>query len=246
MFCCGRVRLPGLSLNLLFMSQPKLINQEIAIVIAVKTQNPTILNEDFLKYSGIVPADWQLAQAPTYTDRVAQVLFTNGFSLAVQPDRVMFLEALGENKSLDTVSAANIASKYVDTLKLAEYQAVGINCRGYVSYATEPNGANKLITEHLLTPGTWQNFTDKPAQASINFIYDFPDKKLSITVNEATLQFPNQNPTDVVLFAGNFNYALNNVNETERVNRVQQIINNWQADTKTFTDLVSNHLLTNR
>lgn len=228
------------------MSQPQLINQEIAIVIAVKTQNPTILNEDFLKYSGIVPQEWTLAQAPTYTDQIAQVLFTNGFSLAVQPDRVMFLEALGENKPLDTVSAANIANRYVDTLKLAEYQAVGINCRGYVSYATEPNGANKLITEHLLTPGTWQNFTDKPAQASVNFIYDFPDKKLSLAVNEATLQFSNQSPTDVVLFAGNFNYTLNNVNDLERVNRVQQIINSWQEDTKAFTDLVSNHLLSSR
>jgi hypothetical protein len=228
------------------MNQPQLINQEIAIVIAVKTQSPTILNEDFLKYSGIIPPDCKLAQAPTYTDRVAQVLFTNGFSLAIQSDRVMFLEALGEHKSLDAVSAADIASKYVDTLKLAEYQAVGINCRGYVSYSDEPSGANKLITEHLLNPGSWQNFTDKPAQASINFLYDFPDKKLSIAVNEATLQFPNQNATDVVLFAGNFSYALNSVNEIDRVPRVQQIISNWQADTKTFTDLVSNHLLAHR
>jgi hypothetical protein len=230
-----------------FMNTSKLINQEIAIVIAVKTQNPAILNEDFLKYSGIIPQDWKLAQAPTYTDRVAQVLFENGFSMAVQPDRVMFLEVLGENKQLDEIAAASVAIKYVDTLKLAEYQAVGINCRGYVSYATEPDGANKFITQQLLAPSTWQNYADTPAQASVNLVYDFPTKKLSLSINEATLQFPNQDPTPVVLFAGNFNHDMTaaNVNETapERVPHVKKIIESWKEDVAIFTDLVNKHLL---
>ena len=42
------------------MSQ--LITQELAIVISVKTQNPSLLNEDFLKQTGIVPSDWKLAR----------------------------------------------------------------------------------------------------------------------------------------------------------------------------------------
>jgi hypothetical protein len=225
------------------MSTSKLVTQEIAIVIAVKTQNPAILNEDFLKYSGIVPQDWKLAQAPTYTDRVAQVLFENGFSLAIQPDRVMFLEALGETKPLDEIVAAAVANRYVDTLKLAEYQAVGINCRGYVSYAAEPGGANKFITKQLLAPSTWQTYSGISAQASVSLIYEFPNRKLNLSINEAELQFPNQEPTPVVLFAGNFNYDLTTIALPDRVPQVKSIIEAWQEDTKTFTDLVSNQIL---
>ena len=90
------------------MSQ--LITQELAIVISVQTQNPTLLNEDFLKQTGIVPSDWKLAREPVYTDRVAQIVFENGFSIAAQPDRVMFLEAVGD-KDLATISAGEVAQK---------------------------------------------------------------------------------------------------------------------------------------
>jgi menaquinone-dependent protoporphyrinogen IX oxidase len=225
------------------MNTSKLINQEIAIVVAVKTQNPAILNEDFLKYSGIVPPEWKLAQAPSYTDRVAQVLFTNGFSLAVQPDRVMFLEALGETKQLDEIAVAEVASRYVDTLKLADYQAVGINCRGYVSYVEQPDEANKLVTQNFLAPGSWQIYKGASAQASVNLVYDFPTKKLNLSINEAELQFPDQEPTPVALFAGNFNYNIATAEVSDRLTQVKKIIAEWQEDANLFTDLVGNHII---
>lgn len=50
--------------------------QELAIIIAAKNHNPTILTPDFLKYTGIVPADWELARQPIFTSSVAQVIFT--------------------------------------------------------------------------------------------------------------------------------------------------------------------------
>ncbi|MBX9255594.1 hypothetical protein H1Q63_16925, partial [Desmonostoc muscorum CCALA 125] len=49
--------------------------QEIAIAIAAKQHNPTILTPDFLKYSGIVPSDWELSKPPIITDSAAQVVF---------------------------------------------------------------------------------------------------------------------------------------------------------------------------
>ena len=49
--------------------------QELAIVVAAPNHNPTILTVDFLKYSGIVPTDWELASQPISTNRAAQVSF---------------------------------------------------------------------------------------------------------------------------------------------------------------------------
>ncbi|MBX9255406.1 hypothetical protein H1Q63_15930, partial [Desmonostoc muscorum CCALA 125] len=49
--------------------------QEMAIAIAAKQHNPTILTPDFLKYSGIVPNNWELAKPPIITDAAAQVVF---------------------------------------------------------------------------------------------------------------------------------------------------------------------------
>ncbi|MBD2492438.1 hypothetical protein [Aulosira sp. FACHB-615] len=63
--------------------------QEIAIVIATKQYNPTILTPDFLKYSGIVPIEWELAQQPVLTNSNAQVVFQNGISIIAQVNRII-------------------------------------------------------------------------------------------------------------------------------------------------------------
>jgi hypothetical protein len=65
--------------------------QELAIVVSTPSQNPSVINLEFLKYSGIVPMEWELARAPINTNQVSQIVFANGVAIAAQPDRVMFL-----------------------------------------------------------------------------------------------------------------------------------------------------------
>lgn len=66
------------------MSQALFV-QEIGISIAAKDLNPSALNPDFLKYSDIIPSDWELARPPVYTNRMVQIVFKNGLSLIAQP-----------------------------------------------------------------------------------------------------------------------------------------------------------------
>jgi hypothetical protein len=73
--------------------------QELAIVIATENHNPTILNLDFLKCSGIVEEDWQLSRSPICHSQASQIVFQNGISLASQPDRIIFAEAIAANRT---------------------------------------------------------------------------------------------------------------------------------------------------
>jgi hypothetical protein len=43
---------------------PTVTIQELALALTAKNYSPTLLNSDFLKYSGIVPPDWELARPP--------------------------------------------------------------------------------------------------------------------------------------------------------------------------------------
>jgi hypothetical protein len=54
--------------------------QEFGIIVAIKDNKPTVLNPDFLKYSGIVP-DSELARQPIFTQNLSQVVYTNGVSI---------------------------------------------------------------------------------------------------------------------------------------------------------------------
>jgi hypothetical protein len=222
----------------------QLITQELAIVVAVKTQNPAILNEDFLKQSGIIPSDWKLARDPIYTDRVAQIVFENGFSIAAQPDRVMFLEAVGD-KEIDTVSAGEVAQKYVETLKLADYQAVGINFRSYTAYET-PAAASEYINTQLLASGNWQKYGEGTVRASLNLVYDFSDRQLNLSINEASIQFPEQDATPVVLFAANYSYDISKTEAGDKATAIAKVIGNWQQDLTECSTLITERFLANK
>jgi hypothetical protein len=221
------------------MSQ--LVTQELAIVVSVKTQNPTILNEDFLKQTGIIPSDWKVAREPIYTDRVAQIVFENGFSIAAQPDRVMFLEAVGD-KEIDTITAGEVAQKYVSTLKLADYQAIGINFRSYVAH-NSPAAASEYINTELLAAGSWQQY-GTGVRASLNLVYDLSERQLNLSINEASIQFPEQPATPVVLFAGNFSYDTSATPAGDKAAKIAELIGNWQQDLHEYTTLITDRFIT--
>lgn len=218
----------------------KLITQEIAIVIAVSVQNPTMLNEDFLKQAGIIPIDWQLEREPVYSDRVAQIMFTNGFSIVAQPDRLMFLEIVGD-KSIEALQAGEVAQKYVAALKMADYRSVGINFRSYAPQ-NSPDAATTYINNELLTAGNWQQYDRSKVSASVNLNYDLGDRQLSLSIDAATIQFPTPLAHPAVVFSGTFSYDTT-ASSGDRVTKIAEIIGNWQQELNELNSFIAARLL---
>jgi hypothetical protein len=220
-----------------------LITQEVAIVIAMTSQNPSLLSEDFLKYSGVIPSDWQLERPAVYNQQVAQLVFTNGFSIALQADRVMFLEAIGD-KELEETVIGDTASKYVEALKLADYQAFGVNFRSYVSYGNDEAAATDFVNSKVLMPKNWQSVSKKPVRATVNLNYELDNSKmLNLSINEASIQFPEKEAESIVLFSANFNKDLKSLDGSERIQAIQKLNQDWQKDLGTFTSLVIEEFL---
>ena len=76
---------------------------ELSIVLAAKadSNNPAILNPDFLRYNRIVDEDHEVQGSPITTPVFSQVAFKNGVKVTSAPDRVIF-EQTGE--TLDETS----------------------------------------------------------------------------------------------------------------------------------------------
>ncbi len=127
--------------------------QEIAIVVVANGNTPITLNAEFLKYGGIVPEDWELAKAPICSAQGSQVTYQAGVNLISLPDRLNFAEVLADKEEAD-VQVARITQKYVQALPNLNYQGVGINFRGHVSFATEAQ-AHHYVTQTLMQPGAW-------------------------------------------------------------------------------------------
>ncbi|MEH2362221.1 hypothetical protein [Nostoc sp.] len=223
------------------MSQ-SLITQEFGIIIAAKNHKPTILNPDFLKYSGIVPAEWELARQPVYTQSVSQVAFTNGVLIVAEPTRVIFIQAI-EGFAATEIVVADIAKKYVQTLPNVEYEAVGLNPRSYMTFDQQQDAARQYLAEMLLSPGAWQEVGTTPVRATLNLAYTLERCPFYLTVSEAALRNPDETSTPIVLFNGSFNYEVIGETVPERLRNLHQLTDNWQGDLLTYQDIINSKFI---
>jgi hypothetical protein len=218
-----------------------LILQELGIVVAMQQPNPNLVTAEFLKLSGIIPLNWQLAREPINNDNFSQLLFTNGVSIVAEPNRIMFGENIGD-KDINSLTVATIATKYLDIFKLAQYSAIGINIRSY-SPQTNLQTATNYINQQLLGNGSWQNYGIAPVQSSFNVVYTLAGRQLNLDVTAAGIQFAEQEVTPVILFSGNFSYNLATSELDNSLAAASQVLASWQNDVSAYCELITDRFL---
>jgi hypothetical protein len=218
-----------------------LILQELGIVVAMQQPNPNLVTAEFLKLSGIIPADWELARQPINNERISRLLFTNGISIVAESNRIMFGEIIGD-KDLNSLTVATIAQKYLNIFKLAQYQAVGINIRGF-SPQTNPLAATQYINHQLLSDGSWQNYGTAPIQAALNLVYTLEGRQLNLEVAAAQIQVSEAEIAPIILFSGNFSYNLAISEIGNNLDAVSLILANWQMDLSAYYELITERFI---
>jgi hypothetical protein len=193
-----------------------------------------------LKYSGIVPGDWEFSQKPVVNNNGAKFSFKNGVNIVAESNRVIFAEAIA-NKSTDTVIAPNIISKFTQALPNLDFQAIGINPRGFVAFGEE-DAANKFITEKLLAPGAWQEEGEAAMRASLNLMYKLKRAPLALNITEAALNQKDKS-IPIVIFSGSFSYQVIGKTVEQKLGYVNQVIGNWFTDITAFSSLVNDKFL---
>ncbi|MBV6627278.1 MAG: hypothetical protein KI793_30790 [Rivularia sp. (in: Bacteria)] len=214
--------------------------QELAIVIAAKDLKPAIITPDFLKYSGIIPGHWEFSQKPAINSNNAKFSFKNGLNIIAEPNRVIFAEAVA-NKSAETILAPTIISKFTQALPNLDFQAIGINPRGFVAFGEEDAG-RKFITEKLLSPGTWQEEGEAEMRASLNLMYKLRRAPLALNITEAALNQKDKK-IPIVIFSGSFSYQVIGKTVEQKLSYVNQVIGNWFTDITAFSNLVNDKFL---
>ncbi|MEA5551559.1 hypothetical protein VB713_11300 [Anabaena cylindrica UHCC 0172] len=214
--------------------------QEFAIAITAKNLNPTVLTPDFLKYTGIIPSDWELAKQPVYANGVVQLFFNSGLGIIAQPNSVSILESI-ITKPIAEIQVPKITQNLVEKLSQVEYQRVGINPRGFVTFNSDAD-AYEYICGKLLSPGSWQEFGGGKVNAALQLTYPVKRGTLNLGINQVNVQFPDKQAS-AILFSGNFNYPLLGNVPAEKLQDLQNIIQNWQDSLKTFQQLLAEKFL---
>jgi hypothetical protein len=213
----------------------KFTTQDFVIAISAEDFNPTMLNADFLKYSGIVPIDWELSRAPIYNSRAAQIVFTNGVNILAEGNRIIFAEPI-INKSSESLLTPSIVKKYAQTLLNMTFDVVGISLRGYISF-DDSESARSYISANLLSNASWQV---EGMRASLNLVYECERTPLYLTIAEAALQEDDDTTKPIVMFTGRYNYQLTGETSNEKRNHLYQVIENTESDLIEYSQLINN------
>jgi len=211
--------------------------EELSLSLIIKNFNPNLLSYEFLTMSGIIPSDWELARQPVTNPRGSQITFKNGVNIIAQGNTISFVEGL-TNKDTKTVQFADIAEKYIKTMSNAEYQGLSISPKIIVPFGEGEEGGRNFINNQLLNEGQWRNFGNVTPQASLNLFYQLDKCQLTLNINPARLQQPNEIVISAVLFAGNFNYNLAELTGDTRINTLLASIKLWHQDLNIFRELI--------
>ena len=213
--------------------------EEISLIVAAQDLTPTMMSQDFLKFSGIIPQEWELAQQPVLNPNFAQLNFTNGVGINAQPRTITVNESL-TNKPLTDINIHKVVGKYLEKLPHAEYIGLSFSPKMLLPFPQAPQAVRQYITETLLGSGAWKRIGQAPVQAGINLMYYLERCQMAISISEATLQKPQEAPIVAVLFSGNFNYNLDLGHGSEsRMAQMSEFLNNWQTDLQEFRDIIN-------
>lgn len=218
--------------------------EEISLIIAAQDLTPTMMSQDFLKFSGIIPQDWELAQPPVLNPNFAQLNFTNGVGINAQPRTITINEALN-SKKLEDITIHQVAGKYIEKLPHAEYMGLSFSPKILLPFPDAPQAVRQYITGSLLGAGAWKRIGKAPVQAGINLMYFLERCQMTISISEAKLQKPQGAPLVAVLFSGNFNYNVNlgQDQSSSRMTQMNNFLDNWKMDLEEFRDIVNQKFL---
>lgn len=217
--------------------------QELGLNLVALNFQPSMLNLDVLRFSGIFPEAWELAQEPIATPELLQLNFTNGVNFLAQPRQISFLQGTQTSPNTTQLDIPELAQQYLRQFPNTDYQGLSVAPKVLVGFPEQPELAQKFITQQLLNRGgAWQNLGQGALKATVTLNYQLKRCPLTIAINEVILQHQEQQIT-ALLFAGAFNYTIPEQYRDRRLAYMSKCIEQWSTDLTQFSEVVHRKFL---
>lgn len=201
-----------------------LVLSELGIVVVASTNNPTILNVDFLRHNGIVDCEYVVRDPLISTPAFSQVLFENGLSITSTPSNLTFkwdaVNGILEQSECERL--VNVASLYLQQLPHVPYRAIGINPRCLRRESDE-----NLINSFLSDGGDWSAYKDVAPEIQLKAIYHYEGRTINLDIIR-THKLEDQSCQTT--FIANFHRDLPDSDATDRIKVLSTILGNWRDD----------------
>ena len=207
---------------------------EFSVVVVAQSNNPTILNPDFLRHNGIVSSDraLQTEQPPFTTPMFSQVAFADGLVVQADPARIIFAQA-ADALSREDVDCPAVAKGYLKTIPHVPYSALGLNPKVVIR-----NPPFSRLSKLLRTEGSWMTVGQAMPGFELKATYQMAGRRLALTLQEAQTE----QGDDALLCTANIHREVEEDNQQMRVNSILSMLDSWKKDLDEFNALVDQAL----
>ena len=199
---------------------------ELSVVLVATSNNPTIINPDFLTDNDIVDKNRPLQEDPVVTPVFAQVVYEDGLIVRADPERVMFVQS-AVGTSLSEIICPTMAERYTRAVPHVPYRAVGINPKLHVRLA---DADSAKVANALDDRGSWLSYMDSEPEIQLKAIYPFGSRKLIVEVLGAARRRSDGPPLPGLLFQGNVHRDLEQTSSKKRIEALISIVSDWESD----------------
>lgn len=207
---------------------------EFSIVVVAQSNNPTILNPDFLKHNGIVSVRRELhrEQPPLTTPMFSQVAFADGLIVRADPATIAFVQA-GDVLARGDIDGPAVAKGYLKTVPHVPYTALGLNPKVLIR-----NPPFVRLSKMLRTEGSWMTFGPSMPRFELKATYELSGRRLALTLQEVQTK----QGDDALLCTANIHREVAEENQQMRVSSILSMLDCWKQDLDEFDTLVDQAL----
>ena len=217
-------------------AEKKIILTTISVVLVADSNNPTIINPDFLSSNNVLVEGLQLREPPITTPVYSQVIYQGGISVKAEPNRVIFEQAeTGTPLQSMNVVSPEMAVRYVENVPHVPYSAIGINP---VAIRYLNDGSKEKLSRSLSDGGTWTSFKDVIPEIQFKAIYSYEKKKINLDIAEVKKREQDGTELFGLVFRANIHRDIKQTTQQGRISELKSIIKSWDDDLKDFYSLI--------
>lgn len=200
-----------------------------SVVVVAQSNNPTILNADFLRHNGIVGSSRAPGDEPPFTTPwFSEVSFDEDLVVRADPQRIIFAQS-GNRLAPETIDCPIIAKGYLKTIPHVPYTALGLNPKAVILNPPIPRLSKMLDAE-----GNWMAFGGVEPRFELKAAYQMNDRRLTLTLQEAQ--------DDTLVCEANIHRDVAETNQQMRVNSILSMLDCWKDDLALFHAVVNQAL----
>ncbi len=226
--------------------KPIIKYQELDIYLYSDEIIATFLTPKFLKESRIIPRDWEFSSPPEITSQQGQVTFNNEVSLYARDGEIIFTEPIAYRYCKPSnINISLLSKKWVNTFNKFNYSLARIGFRSFIWFERDKkSNFSQYIPTTVLAPNDLQSASVEPIRGSIELLFNNPKDDFVLRIEDATIVEETDNSLIAgALFSTNFSFDLEGISERDKLNRINQFIDEWEEYWELYEDIVNRKIL---